>query len=127
MPFKDEKTRKAYMKEYSQKYYLENMEHLKAKTLVSNRRIRQRNREFLKEIKEKNPCMDCGKHFPYYVMTFDHIFEKSESLANLSRACVSIERLQKEIDNCELVCSNCHHIRTHERKQGDDEDMSEWL
>lgn len=127
MPYKNEQVRKAYMKEYSQKYYLENMEHLKAKTVESNRKIRTRNREFLKQIKEATPCMDCGNHFPYYVMHFDHIFEKSASLANLSRACVSIERLQQEIDNCELVCSNCHAIRTHERKQGDDEDLSEWL
>lgn len=127
MPFKDINTRKAYMKEYSQKYYQDNMEHLKARTLLSNRKIRNRNREFLKEIKEKSPCMDCGEFYPYYVMHFDHIFEKNASLANLSRACVSLERLQQEVDNCELVCSNCHAIRTHERRQGEDDDLSEWL
>ena len=127
MPFKDAETRKAYMHNYSKQYYLDNTEDIKAKTLASNRKIRVRNREFLKEIKESNPCTDCGKHFPYYVMHFDHIFEKTASLAHLSRACVSLERLQQEIDNCELVCSNCHAVRTHERKQVDDDDLAEWL
>jgi 5-methylcytosine-specific restriction endonuclease McrA len=127
MPFKDKEAHRVYMREYHRNYYLKNTEALKEKTLISNRKIRARNRAFLKEVKESSPCTDCGKYFPYYVMHFDHIFEKSASLANLSRACVSIERLQQEIDNCELVCSNCHAIRTHERKQGDDDDMSEWL
>lgn len=126
MPFKNAETRKAYMHEYSKQYYLDNTEHIKAKTLTSNKRIRARNRAFLKEVKEASPCMDCGKFYPYYVMHFDHIFEKSASLADLSRSCVSIERLEQEIENCELVCSNCHAIRTHERKQGD-EDLSEWV
>lgn len=126
MPFKDEETRKTYMRNYHKEYYLKNTEKLKAKTVDMNRKIRLRNREFLKKIKESSPCSDCKNYYPYYVMTFDHIFEKTESLANLSRACVSLERLQQEIDNCELVCSNCHHIRTHERKQGD-ENISEWL
>jgi 5-methylcytosine-specific restriction endonuclease McrA len=114
------------MKEYSKKHYADNMETYKARTIISNRRIRKRNRDFLIAIKESSPCMDCGKFFPYYVMHFDHIFEKNASIADLSRSCVSVERLQQEVDNCELVCSNCHAIRTHERKQGD-EDMSEWV
>lgn len=126
MPFKDDSTRKAYMKEYSKKHYEENMEIYKARTVISNRRIRTRNRDFLKQIKESSPCMDCGKFYPYYVMHFDHIYEKNASIADLSRSCVSVERLQQEVDNCELVCANCHAVRTHERKQGD-EDMSEWV
>lgn len=126
MPFKHDKDRKAYMKEYSKKHYAENMEAYKARTVIANRRLRARNREFLKKVKESTPCMDCNKSYPFYVMHFDHIFEKNGSIADLSRASVSIERLQQEIDKCELVCSNCHAIRTFERSQGD-EDMSEWL
>lgn len=127
MPFKDSSTRKTYMKEYHKKYYADNMEAIKEKTVKANRRLRTRNREFLINIKESSPCTDCGKKFPYYVMHFDHIYEKNASIATLSRACVSLERLQQEINNCELVCSNCHAIRTHERLQGDDDDLSEWL
>ena len=114
------------MKEYSKKHYLENIEEYKAKTIINNKKSRKRNRDFINNIKESNPCLDCKKFFPYYVMHFDHIFEKEGSISDLSRASVSIERLKQEIDKCELVCSNCHAIRTHERKQGD-EDLSEWL
>ena len=126
MPFKHDKDRKAYMKEYSKKHYAENAEVYKAKTLIANKRLRKRNRDYLMKIKESNPCTDCGKSYPYYVMHFDHIYEKNASISDLSRASVSIERLQQEVDNCELVCANCHAIRTHERKQGD-EDLTEWV
>ena len=28
---------------------------------------------YIRELKEKSPCRDCGKFFPYYVMDFDHV------------------------------------------------------
>lgn len=125
MPFKDLSTRKAYMKEYSRKHYEANIEVYKAKSAASNRKLRLRNREYIKNIKESNPCMDCGKKYPFYVMHFDHIYDKNGSVSDLSRASSSIERIQKEIDNCELVCANCHAERTYSRAY--DEDTSEWI
>jgi len=125
MPFKDADTRKAYMKEYSKKHYGDNLEEYKARSVVSNRRLRLRNRDYIKAIKESNPCMDCGQFYPFYVMHFDHIYDKNGSVSDLSRASYSLERIQKEIDNCELVCANCHAERTYSRAY--DEDTSEWI
>ena len=51
--------------------------------------------------------MDCGNSYPYYVMHFDHIFEKNASMASLSRSSVSLKKIQKEVDGCEIVCANC--------------------
>ena len=125
MPFKDIDTRKAYMKKYSKKHYEANIEEYKAKSAESNRKIRKRNRDYIKNIKESNPCMDCGEFYPFYVMHFDHIYDKNGSVSDLSRASSSLERIQKEIDNCELVCANCHAERTYSRAY--DEDTSEWI
>ena len=125
MPFKDIPTRRAYMKEYSKKHYEENIERYKSRSAASNKKLRLRNREYIKKIKESNPCMDCGEFYPFYVMHFDHIYDKNGSVSDLSRASSSLERIQKEIDNCELVCANCHAERTYSRAY--DEDTSEWI
>ena len=127
MPYKDPKVAKAKQRVYAREHYEKNIDKIKARTALSNKRSRKRNAEFIRNIKESSPCEDCGKFYPYYVMHFDHIYEKNGSVANLSRASVSLKRLQQEIDQCEIVCANCHAIRTHERKLGSDEDLSEWV
>jgi hypothetical protein len=69
---------------------------------------------FLKE--QKNvPCADCKVHYPYYVMDFDHLRDKSFSLSQQGKA-KGVTRLKEEIEKCEVVCSNCHRERTHQRK-----------
>lgn len=57
-------------------------------------------------------CADCKVSYPPYVLDFDHLGDKRETIANLVRAAASIETLLSEIAKCELVCSNCHRIRT---------------
>lgn len=56
------------------------------------------------------PCMDCKKRYKHYVMDFDHR-DKTEKILNvgLSR---SIKKTLEEIKKCDVVCSNCHRIRT---------------
>jgi uncharacterized Fe-S radical SAM superfamily protein PflX len=64
-------------------------------------------------LKDGVPCADCGVLFPAWVMHWDHLpgYEKvdelSEMLINRSRTLV-VEELKK----CELVCANCHVMRT---------------
>ena len=72
------------------------------------------NRLTIKELKEKTPCKDCGKHYPYYVMQFDHIKDKDFNIG--ARTSVSVKKLKLEIDKCEIVCANCHAERTYQRK-----------
>jgi hypothetical protein len=124
MPYKDKEVHKAYQKVYASNHYQANKEEYKARSAATNKRLRKRNAEFIQEIKSRTPCMDCGKQYPYYVMQFDHIYEKSGSVANLVRASVSISRLEREIAGCEVVCANCHAECTHSRKY-DDEGMGE--
>ena len=71
------------------------------------------NRRLVLDIK-KTPCMDCGKRYPPEVMEFDHIPTRGTKELNVSTASykVSTKRLLKEIEKCDLVCANCHRIRT---------------
>ena len=75
-------------------------------------------RQWLNEIKEADPCTDCAKFWPSYVMDFDHL-DPSTKLDKVSRMVFtsSQEEILTEITKCELVCANCHRIRTHNRKK----------
>lgn len=67
------------------------------------------------------PCADCGGHYPYYVMEFDHV--RGVKKFRISRANThthSLGVLRTEIAKCEVVCANCHHIRTWSRMQSDE-------
>lgn len=81
------------------------------------RRKRERALNLIKEAKNK-PCADCGNEYPHYVMDFDHLGneEKLFNIGNTSERPLSLTRLQTEIDKCDVVCSNCHRIRTHNRR-----------
>lgn len=59
-------------------------------------------------------CADCDHKFPTVCMDFDHV--RGEKLYEVSdMKGHSQETIQKEIDKCDVVCSNCHRIRTHNR------------
>lgn len=62
------------------------------------------------------PCTDCGGFFPPCVLHWDHVPERGPKLFNLGRADYSLERVLAEIAKCDLVCANCHAIRTWNRK-----------
>lgn len=93
-----------------------------AKHYAANKEYyRQRNQKRLEEFREvirqnKNvPCQDCKNSYPYYVMQFDHLSDKSFTIAQLNRIS-SMKRLLEEIAKCEVVCANCHAERTHRRR-----------
>lgn len=72
--------------------------------------------QYIRSLKEKSPCMDCGILYPYYVMDFDHV--RGQKHANVMELIptLSKKKIDEEIAKCEIVCSNCHRIRTHMRK-----------
>ena len=72
--------------------------------------------QYLRDLKTKTPCVDCGINYPYYVMDFDHV--RGQKHANVMElvSTLSKKRIDLEIAKCEIVCSNCHRIRTHMRR-----------
>lgn len=68
------------------------------------------------EILKREPCMDCGNSFPTECMDFDHVRgTKRYNIGTILSKTLSMELLQEELDKCELVCANCHRIRTRKR------------
>lgn len=69
--------------------------------------------------KESRPCMDCGQYFPAVCMDFDHRDPKQKRFSISNDIARLWEKTLEEIAKCDLVCANCHRIRTHNRKQID--------
>lgn len=68
---------------------------------------------------KQKPCMDCGQVFPSCVMEFDHV--RGEKLKPVSQLRVSkLSTLLAEVAKCDLVCSNCHRMRTHRTTQAEE-------
>jgi hypothetical protein len=79
-----------------------------------NLRWRRQEREKISEIK-RVPCMDCGLNWPPYVMHFDHLYDKEFDIADKVGRW-SWTRILQEISKCDIVCGNCHAIRTYNRR-----------
>ena len=97
---------------YNRKYNADNRETLAAQAAV---RLQQKIK-LIRKAKDQ-PCADCGKSYPYYVMDLDHVRgTKVQNVANL-RGRVGTEKLLEEIAKCDVVCANCHRERTFSRKR----------
>lgn len=71
------------------------------------------------ELKDK-PCQDCGGKFPTCCMDFDHRegTTKSYNVGSMFAHHYARELIETEIVKCDLVCANCHRIRTRNRRTG---------
>jgi hypothetical protein len=82
------------------------------------RQARDRNKDYVREIKEKTQCSDCGKVYHYSQMDFDHVDgKKKHNIARYANSAVSIKTIKDEIAKCQVVCANCHRYRTWLRTQ----------
>lgn len=75
----------------------------------------QRNRDYINAIKSA-PCTDCGQTYPPYVMDLDHVRPgKQWNVSELVARGKGLALLVAEASLCEVVCANCHRVRTHQR------------
>ncbi len=86
----------------------------KNKKKCTGNQLYARNRALMYEAKNKS-CVDCNVVYPYYIMSFDHV--SGEKIKNVnSMLGATIKQLKTEIAKCEVVCGNCHRIRTYSRR-----------
>jgi hypothetical protein len=104
---------KARHTEYMRQYKLKNKRYTEANKKAL-KAISERGRNFILVAKNK-PCTDCNIQYPSYCMQFDHARGNKEFHVSCAWT-FSLEKIQKEIDKCDVVCANCHAIRTHKRK-----------
>jgi len=76
---------------------------------------RNKAREFIAAYFATHPCYDCGQSDPV-VLTFDHVRgDKRDNVADMVRNGLGVESIKAEIEKCDVVCFNCHSLRTQER------------
>ena len=73
---------------------------------------RQQRQKLVFDYLQNNPCVDCGEE-NILVLEFDHREPKDKKyyVSDLIQR-GSISSLNTEIVKCDVVCSNCHSIRT---------------
>lgn len=101
----------------ARRHYESNKAVMKARARIAKKLQAVKMLAYVNSLKEA-PCTDCGLRFHPFVMDFDHIGDdKHKNVSTMVQNGSSLQAIQKEIDKCELVCSNCHRMRTWNRKQ----------
>ena len=87
----------------------------KARRARGNERRAAANFQLLTEVKLASGCVDCGYKEHPAALDFDHL-PGQEKYRDISRMLnVARSTLLAEIAKCEVVCANCHRIRSWER------------
>lgn len=92
--------------------------------------MRKKNAEHKEQVNPLKdvPCLDCGRRFPPFCMEFDHVKEgKRHNIGEMTSW--AIKTVLVEIEKCELVCANCHRVRTALRRsvpQAPNTDLPAW-
>src|SRR2546423_1270985 len=98
-------------KQLTRRHYRNN----KRQYLDRNVRSYIKRRELVRQIKTR-ACADCDIQYPFYVMDFDHREGeiKEYELNRIDR--MTTRALLREIEKCDVVCANCHRVRTYRRR-----------
>ena len=90
-------------------YYRKNSDAYKKRAVERKRNLRVR----VSKLKE-GPCGDCGGTFNPVCMDFDHRdpTKKDNNVSHGVSRGWGWDRIKKEIEKCDLVCANCHRVRT---------------
>lgn len=111
------KGNEAYYNDKARKWAADHPGQVRASQRASNRKRYALKKAFVHWLKEL-PCFDCGNNWLPFVIDFDHRpgevkrFNIANSLQNHSW-----ETLFEEMRKCDLVCANCHRIRTWKKVQ----------
>ena len=85
--------------------------------LKRNMRARAARADLIQRLKSR-PCADCGREYPPYVMDFDHrpgTVKKFGLAAQATRYHRTEADILAEAAKCDVVCANCHRVRTFTR------------
>ncbi len=98
---------KEELRKYRRDWYYRNREHALSKI---DERVKSL-KDWMKDYKSNLKCEKCQMDNPA-CLTFHHINpkEKEITLARAAHNGWSIKRMLKEIQKCQVLCSNCHMI-----------------
>jgi hypothetical protein len=99
---------------YQRQWYERNRDRHRANAARLRVDLRRRNLEIVQAAKDV-PCADCGIRYPSYVMDFDHVRGRKLGNISLMKTYAGSAKLIAEIAKCDVVCANCHRVRSHRR------------
>jgi hypothetical protein len=104
-------------KKTNHRQYRKNYKGFRAKQKRRDKKRALRIRQEIRSIKESHPCTDCGQFYPYYCMDYDHL-DASLKIKHIKGMMGTLSRkhVTEELAKCELVCVNCHRVRTFKRR-----------
>ena len=74
--------------------------------------------KYVQEYKLNMGCVRCGYNDYAVALQLDHIDPSTKDCSHTSgsayRSDWSLERLKEEIDKCQVLCANCHAVKTME-------------
>lgn len=92
----------------------------------TTKRFKKRTQMKVDEIKLESGCVDCSYNKHPRALQFDHVRgEKVENVSRMVLMALAWDRIEAEIEKCEVVCANCHAIRTDNRNHGQEYVASE--
>jgi len=105
MPYRDPETRRTYNLAYQRSYYRRH----KAEYLSKNRRRKNDARTYLRNLKKATPCAICGES-DFRCLDFHHSRDhrKVTGLSELATDGAAIDRIDRELRKCVVLCKNCH-------------------
>lgn len=110
----DLKKRKEYQTRYHREvWYPKN----KARRLELNYANRTRVKDIVQKYKLEKGCIDCGYNKFAEALDFDHLKDKKFNISTAYRDNIGWDKVKEEISKCEVVCANCHRVRTASRRQ----------
>ena len=113
VPYKDPAKRRTWQKAYSQAH--------REASAKWQREVRDPQRKintaFIQAIKLAKGCVDCGYRDHAEALEFDHLpgYVKRMNVSEMTR--FSRKTIEAEIAKCEVVCANCHRVRTALRRE----------
>ena len=93
-------------------HYKGNTQYYKDKARSWDRQTIDANRQYIIDYLKEHPCKDCG-NANIVVLQFDHLRDKLDNVSNMLKR--SRKSIILEIAKCDVVCANCHIMRTAHR------------
>lgn len=83
--------------------------------------LRHYRKQVIQRWKQMKGCASCGVKLPHYCLDIDHVdpMDKPKRKANLITYLSSLSwiNIKKELSKCQILCANCHRMKTHEQKE----------
>jgi hypothetical protein len=112
---KNQKRCRDCRRQYDFQYYTTNQVQKSASATQRKRELM----DWYKALKSGRSCVDCGTCYVACQLDFDHLpqFQKRDEVSHMVRTGLAKETIEAEVAKCQLVCKNCHALRTERRRK----------